>query len=201
LLPGYHSVREAGLEPGMPAAEMIASRDLDVLWVVGANPLEAAALSNDKAFVVVQDLFLTETANRADVVLPAQSAYEKGGTVTSVTGEVQRLKPGAKIMGTKSDLEIMGLIAKGMGLNLGIWSFDKVFEEIRTTVRGYNVPVPILATGGAAQTTPINGRVPILPRAEHISPAGDTLFTSGTLGRYSRRLSSVMEAPGELFKR
>lgn len=201
LLPGYHSVREAGLEPGMPAAEMIASRDLDVLWVVGANPLESTTLGNDKAFLVVQDLFLTETANRADIVLPAQSAYEKSGTVTSVTGEVQRLKPGAKVMGTKSDLEIMGLIAKGMGLNFGIWSVDKVFEEIRTTVRGYNVPVPVLATGGAAQTTPINGRVPILPRAEHIRPAGDTLFTSGTLGRYSRRLSSVMEAPGGLFKR
>ncbi len=201
LLPGYRSVREAGLEPGMPAAEMIASRDLDALWVVGANPLESAALAGDKTFLVVQDLFLTETASRADIVLPAQSAYEKGGTVTSVTGEVQRLKPGAKIMGTKSDLEIMGLIARGMGLNLGIWSFDKVFEEIRTTVRGYNVPVPVLATGGAAQTAPINGRVPILPRAEHIRPACDTLFTSGTLGRYSRRLSSVMEAPGELFKR
>lgn len=201
LLPGYHSVREAGLEPGMPVEDMLAARDLDVLWVVGANPLESGTLAGEKTFVVVQDLFLTETASRADVVLPAQSAYEKSGTVTSVTGEVQRLKPGAKVMGTKSDLEIIGLIARGMGLNPGVWSADKVFEEIRTAVRGYNVPAAVLATGGAAQTTPVNGRVPILPRAEHIRPAGDTLFTSGTLGRYSRRLSSVMEAPGELFKR
>lgn len=201
LLPGYQSVREAGLEPGMSADEMLAARDLDVLWVVGSNPLASAALASEKAFVVVQDLFLTETASRADVVLPAQSAYEKGGTVTSVTGEVQRLKPGAKVMGTKSDLEMIGLIAKGMGVDSGVWSAAAVFEEIRSTVRGYQVPAPVLASGGAAQTTPVNGRVPQLPRPEKIRPSGDTLFTSGTLGRYSRRLSSVMEAPGELFKR
>jgi NADH-quinone oxidoreductase subunit G len=120
--------------------------------------------------------------------------------VTSVTGEVQRLKTGARVMGTKSDLEIMGLIAREMGLQLGIWSADKVFDEIRRTVRGYNVALPVIATGGAAQTTPIEGHLPAMPRPEHIRPSGDTLFTSGTLGRYSKRLSSVMEAPGELFK-
>jgi NADH-quinone oxidoreductase subunit G len=201
LLAGYHSVREAGLEPGLALDEMLETKDLDALWVVGANPLEDRRLASESAFVVVQDLFLTETAKRAHVVLPAQSAYEKSGTVTSVTGEVQRLKIGARIMGTKSDLEIMGLIGKEMGLNLGIWSADKVFDEIRRTVRGYNLPLPVLATGGAAQTTTVNGRVPAMPRPEHIRPAGDTLFTSGTLGRYSKRLSSVMEAPGELFKR
>jgi len=201
LLPGYHSVRESAMEPGLALDEMIAAKALDALWVVGANPLESCQLASDTAFVVVQDLFLTETARRADVVLPAQSAYEKGGTVTSVTGEVQRLKVGARIMGTKSDLEIMGLIAKEMGLDLGIWSTDKVFDEIRRTVRGYSVAVPVIASGGAAQTTPLDGRVPAMPRPEHIHPSGDTLFTSGTLGRYSKRLSSVMEAPGELFKR
>ena len=40
-------------------------------------------------------------------------------------------------MGTKTDLEIFGQIAKEMGLNLGIWLPDKVFEEIRNTVHGY----------------------------------------------------------------
>ena len=99
---------------------------------------------------MVQDLFLTETAKRADIVLPAASAYEKNGTVTNVCGEVQKLKHAVKVMGTKTDLEIIGLIAKEMGLNLGIWLPDKVFEEIRKTVHGYDVPLPVLATGGAA---------------------------------------------------
>jgi len=190
---------DMGLTPrdgGMSREQMIAATDLDALWVVGANPLKNATLGS-KAFVVVQDLFLTETAKRADIVLPAASAYEKNGTVTNVCGEVQKLKHAVRVMGVKTDLEICGLIAKEMGLSLGIWLPDKVFEEIRKTVHGYNVPLPILATGGAAPTAPLNGRVAALPGA--VSSAGDTLFTSGSLSRYSKILNSVMESPGRLF--
>ena len=117
------------LLPGSAAADveqMLAAPDLDALWVVGANPLEDAALAPKAPFVVVQDLFLTETAQAADVVLPAASAYEKTGTVTNVCGEVQRLKKGLQAMGTKPDLEIIGLIAKEMGLAalVGPWLPD-----------------------------------------------------------------------------
>lgn len=191
---------DMGLTPrdgGMSREQMLAATDLDVLWVVGANPLKSASLSSASAFVVVSEMFMTETAKRADLVLPAASAYEKSGTVTNVTGEVQKLKPAAKVMGTKTDLEIAGSIAKEMGLNLGIWLPEKMLEEIRSTVHGYNVPLPILSTGGAAPTQPLNGRVAALPGA--IASSGDTLFTSGTLGRYSKMLNSVMEAPGALY--
>ena len=139
---------------------------------------------------------MTETAHRADIVLPAASAYEKSGTVTNVCGEVQKLKQALKVMGAKTDLEIFGLIAKEMGLNLGIWLPDKVFDEIRKTVHGYNVPLPVLATGGAAPRIPLNGRVAALPGA--IQSAGDTLFTSGSLCRAIQKSDAVMEAPGEL---
>ena len=191
---------DMGLVPrdgGLSSEQMLGSADLDVLWVVGANPLKHASLASKKAFVVVQDLFLTETAKQADIVLPAASAYEKNGTVTNVCGEVQKLKYAVGVMGTKTDLEICGLIAKEMKLNLGIWLPDKVFEEIRKTVHGYNVPLPVLATGGAAPTLPLNGRVAALPGT--IQSAGDTLFTSGTLSEYSKLLNSVMESPGKLY--
>jgi len=184
-------------EGGLSREQMLAATDLDVLWVVGSNPLKTAALSSTNAFVVVQDLFMTETARQADLVLPAASAYEKSGTVTNVCGEVQKLKQAIKVMGAKTDLEIFGLIAKEMGLDLGIWLPDKVFEEIRRTVHGYNVPMPVIAAGGAAATAPLNGRVAALPGA--IESAGDTLFTSGSLSRYSKLLNSVMEAPGGLY--
>ena len=95
---------------GLSVQQMLAAPDLDVLWVVGANPLKRAALASTKAFVVVQDLFMSETARRADIVLPAASAYEKSGTVTNVCGEVQKLKQALKVMGAKTDLEIFGLI-------------------------------------------------------------------------------------------
>jgi NADH-quinone oxidoreductase subunit G len=195
LGPGYQSIGGSGLAYD----EILAATDLNMLWVVGANPLKRATLAAGNAFVVVNEMFLTETAKRAEVIFPAASAYEKSGTVTNVCGEVQRLKAGLKVMGTKSDLEIVGLLSKEMGVNIGVWSAEKIFEEIRKNVRGYNIPLPIVATGGAAQTSPVNGHVSASSRPELIQSARDTLFTSGSLGRYSKKLNSVVEAPGELY--
>jgi len=190
LLPGYKpSVRE-----GMHVSEMIAA-DLDVLWVVGANPLKAGA-QRKAGFLVVQDMFLTDTARQADVVLPAACAYEKNGTVTNTTGEVQRLARAINTMGAKPDLEIIGFIAREMGAAavMGPWLPDKVFAEIRASVRGYDIPAPVLATGGAAQTMPVNGRIPVPHRADLVKSDRNGLFASGTLGRYSNVLHSVLES-------
>lgn len=76
-------------------------------------------------------------------------------------------------MGTKPDLEIFALLAKQMGLDLGT-------EE----------------PGDPAGPLSIEAE----PRPELVRSAGDTLFTSGTLGRYSKALSSVREAPGALYR-
>jgi NADH-quinone oxidoreductase subunit G len=191
LLPGYHPTNQTG----MIAAEMIADPNLDALWVVGANPLRGSEPASAKTFRIVQDMFLTETAQQADVVLPSASAYEKTGTVTNVTGEIQRLTQALRVMGPKPDLEIMGLIGREMGVaaRLGPWTAEKVFAEIRSTVRGYNVPMPLIDTGGAAQTMPVNGRIPAETKPESIQSQNNDLFTSGTLGRYSEILNSVLE--------
>ena len=196
LGPGY----QAMAAPGLAYDQILSAADLDVLWVVGANPLKSHPLAAANSFVVVHEMFLTETAARADVVLPAASAYEKAGTVTNVCGEVQRLKVALKVMGAKPDLEIIGLLAKEMNENIGIWTADQVLDEIRATVRGYNIPLPVIVTGGAAQTAPVNGRVPVSARPDLIQSARDTLYTSGSLGRYSKSLNSVIEAPGALFR-
>jgi len=190
FLPGY---QPAG-QPGMRIGEMIAA-ELGVLWVVGANPLKNGAARNT-GFLVVQDMFLTETALQADVVLPAASAYEKNGTVTNVSGELQRLKRAVNTMGAKPDLEIMGIIAREMGAAaaLGPWVPETVFEEIRKHVRGYAVSTPVIATGGAAQTMPVNGRISVENRPDLVHSDHNGLFTSGTLGRYSKILSSVIES-------
>jgi NADH-quinone oxidoreductase subunit G len=185
---------------GLALPEMLAVEDLDVLWVIGANPLRGTEPrpSGSGPFLVVHDLFLTETAQAADVVFPAASAYEKNGTVTNVCGEVQRLRKAVGAMGAKPDLEIMGLLAREMGVaaELGPWIPDTVFGEIRKNVRGYDVSLPVLEMGGAAQTAAVNGRVPLDGRPELIRSAHDNLFTSGTLGRYSKVLNSVVESHG-----
>jgi NADH-quinone oxidoreductase subunit G len=67
-------------------------------------------------------------------------------------------------------------------------------------VRGYNVPLPVIVTGGAAQTMPVNGRVASTVLPELIQSSRDTLFTTGTLTRYSKILNEVMEAPGGLYR-
>jgi len=195
---------DMGLLPdagGLALPDMLAAEDLDVLWVVGANPYASVvgqALSPANPFLVVHDLFLTETAQAADVVFPAASAYEKNGTVTNVCGEVQRLRKAVGAMGTKPDLEIMGLLAREMGVaaELGPWIPDTVFAEIRKQVPGYDVPLPVLEMGGAAQTAAVNGHLTLDGRPELIHSAHDNLFTAGTLGRYSKVLNSVVERHG-----
>ncbi len=182
LLPDY----QPSQRPGLALDQMLAARDLEVLWVVGANPLRSATLASEGAFVVVEDLFLTETARRADVVFPAASAYEKTGTLTSTTGEAQRLKRALQVMGAKTDLEIFGLLARQLRLDLGPAEPGPVAEEIRR------------AAGAAASSG--NGRLGAATRPDLIRSAGDTLFTSGSLGRYSKVLGAVREAPGGLYR-
>jgi NADH-quinone oxidoreductase subunit G len=190
LLPGY----KPSAQPGLHLNEML-DEDLSVLWVAGSNPMKEG-MSRKAGFLVVQDMFLTETAQQADVVLPAACAYEKTGTITNVTGEVQRLKRGVNTMGAKPDLEIMGFIAREMGAAaaLGPWSPEVVFEQIRKNVRGYDVPLPVIAAGGAAQTMPLNGRIPVESRPDLVHSDHNGLFASGTLGRYSKILNSVIES-------
>lgn len=162
---------EAALEPGLSLPEILAVPDLDALWVVGANPLKNASLAAANAFVVVQDLFLTETARQADIVLPAASAYEKSGTITNVCGEVVKLTRAITTMGTKPDLEIFRWLAREME-----------FE---------------IADAAPAQA---GGPDEAEARPELIHSSGDTLFTSGTLGRYSKVLGSLTEGPGGLYR-
>ncbi len=134
LLPGYVPVTAPGQfsaeYPGMPAApgkalpDIFASAakgELAALLVVGANPIakpgmDAAALKN--TFVIVHDIFLTETAAHADVVFPAASLYEKSGTVTNTYGDVQLARKAADRSGVKPDFEILVRLAGAMGVDV-----------------------------------------------------------------------------------
>ena len=133
LLPGYVPVTAPGAfqeYPGLPATpgktlpemfEAAGKGELGALLVVGANPVaslgvDPAALKN--TFVIVQDLFLTETAALADVVFPAASLYEKSGTVTNTYGDVQLAKKAADRAGVKPDFEILVRLAGAMGVDV-----------------------------------------------------------------------------------
>ncbi len=133
LLPGYVPVADPGAfaeyngappAPGLDLLEIFdaaAAGELSALYVVGANPVsrygvDPAALKN--TFVVVQDMFLTETAALADVVLPAANLYEKSGSVTNSYGDLQQVNKAGDRAGVRSDFEMIVRIADKMGAHI-----------------------------------------------------------------------------------
>jgi len=134
LLPGYEPIastvkfeQEWGklpTEKGLSLPEMVEAAKagkLKALYVVGSNPVGRLAIDPfvlSKSFVVVQDMFLTETANIANVVLPAANAYEKTGTYTNTCGDLQLVKKAGEVTSTKPDFELIVRIADAMGFDV-----------------------------------------------------------------------------------
>lgn len=89
-------------------------------------------------FLVVQDIFLTETAEYADVVLPAASSFEKSGTFTNTERRVQLIKPIFNPPGeAKPDWQIYGELAERLGYDLGFNSSSEIMDEIARLVPSY----------------------------------------------------------------
>ena len=203
--PGYSHVAKSG----MTAPQMVEAAQngkLKALYVVGANPLAhygTLGYGRGKAeLLVVHELFMTETAMQADIVFPATSAYEKDGTVTNTSGEVQRLQKAAEVMGPRSDFDLLRILShqlerQGLGKAFHYKNPAAIFEEIRKTVPGYNVELNILLAGEAEEVSiPVrrNGAPAYDVPVGLIRSAGDTLFTSGTLSKFLTTIESVPEA-------
>jgi NADH-quinone oxidoreductase subunit G len=134
LLPGYIQITAPGAfaseYAGLPqTAGKNLPQMLDASWsgalgallVVGANPFGTAKLdrtSLKNTFLIVSDIFLTETAAAADVVFPAASLYEKTGTVTNTFGDLQLARKAADHAGVKPDFEILVRLAGSMGTDV-----------------------------------------------------------------------------------
>ncbi len=115
------------------------------LYIMGENPFLSdpdqhhvvKALENIE-FMVVQDIFLTETAEFADVVLPAKSFAEKEGHFTNTERRVQRLNIAVNAPGeAKDDWEITQLIANAMGSDWNYKTVKEITDEINLTTPSY----------------------------------------------------------------
>jgi NADH-quinone oxidoreductase subunit G len=194
---------------GRSAPQMVEAAQngrMKALYVVGANPFaHFGTLGYGRGkldLLIVHEMFLTETAKVADIVFPAASAYEKDGTVTNTSGEIQLLHKAAEVMGPRSDFDLMRILSHqleklGLGKAFHYKTPAAVFEEIRRAVPGYDVQASGLLTGGAEATRvqfPRNGHTPYDVPAGLVRSAGDTLFSSGTLGRFCTMMESVPEA-------
>jgi NADH-quinone oxidoreductase subunit G len=222
-LPGYASLHDSGERarfgkiwgaeipsaPGMAARAMMDAAlagKLKTLYVVGANPVKTFSVAEpDKLgrleLLVVHDMFLTETAQRADVVFPAASSYEKDGTLTNTAGEVQMTHRAIDPQGPRSDFDLIRILSHqlgmlGVGAPIRLRTPEAAFDEIRQNVTGYDLPVSSLLGGGAPQSAATcKASEPLYDvPVGNIFSANDFLFTSGSLGRYCSKLTSTKEA-------
>jgi predicted molibdopterin-dependent oxidoreductase YjgC len=139
---------ELPAEPGMTMTDMIpaaAEGRLETLYVMGENPMlsdpdlnHARKAFRNLDFLVVQDLFVTETAREADVVLPAASYAEREGTATNTERRVQLMhkvldpRPGAR-----PDWQIICDLATRMGYPMHYESAAEIFDEIASLTPSY----------------------------------------------------------------
>lgn len=123
-----------------PAADRTISPTLTSDSLVGTQPGESVRQGDfvKPDFLVVQDLFLTETAQLADVVLPAQSFAERDGTFTNTERRVQLFRAALKPIGeSKPDWWIVSEIAKRLGAGWNYGNSAEIMEEIARTVPSY----------------------------------------------------------------
>src|SRR4051812_4113945 len=196
-LPGFQETRDDGLrakfdaawgsvippQPGLHLTGMFEAMErgeLRALYVVGENPAQGEAdqqraqrLLEGLDHLVVQDLFLTRTAELAHVVLPAAATLgEAEGTVTSSERRVQRVRKAVEPpAGARDDVEIVFELARRLGHDLGSPRAEDVWEEVRSLspVRGGR------SCGGREERGGTRG-----PGADENDPGA--LFLQGRLG-------------------
>jgi len=151
---GYQKVRDESIRkkfedawgvtlpkyPGLTLVEMMkeCGNSIKAMYIMGENPmlsepdLNSVKESLEKLdFLVVQDIFMTETAELADVVLPATSFAEKDGTFTNTERRVQRVRKAMEPIGqSKPDWRIITELANKMGANFNYSSPNEIMDEI-----------------------------------------------------------------------
>lgn len=116
----------------MTYAEMLSSLQLKALYVMGANPARhVEKLPDSLKLLIVQDIMLTETAQQADIVLPAVTFAEKDGSMTNIDHHVQAIRQALRpLPGAKADWEIFVEIARHMGIKWNYASSKEILREI-----------------------------------------------------------------------
>lgn len=175
---------------------------LKCLFVLGENPLQSEADSKEMErrlrgldFLVVQDIFLTATAELADVVLPAAGWGETEGTYTSSERRVQRTRKAVDAPGeARDDITILSELARAMGHDWPTPSAEEAWDEMRRlsplhggmsyerleAMEGLQWPCPTedhpgsLFLHGRLWERPIGGRSAPFHAVEHVPPV-DTL--------------------------
>ena len=164
FLPDYQSVTDDGVrsafseiwasgdfsnEKGLTVTEILDAvhhGQIKGMYILGENPAmsdpdvtHARQALASLQHLVVQDIFLTETANYADVILPAAAFYEKNGTVTNTNRQVQMGRAAAQPPGeAREDWAITVALAQRLGLNWAYSHPSDVFAEMKQGMKSLN---------------------------------------------------------------
>ncbi len=231
-LPGYTSLDNGDLfaryekawgvklprEPGKPATEVwdnVLNKSIRALYVFGEDPAIAdpniahvqKALA-EVDFLVVQEIFLTETAKAADVVFPAACFAEKDGTFTNTERRVQLIRKAVRPPGSAlPDWQIVCNLSGRMGYEMNYSSSEEIFDEIceilpqykgisynRLEEQGLQWPVPdsdhpgtpVLHVGSFTRGKGLFIPEDYIPPVERVSDEFPLYFTTGReLTRYN----------------
>ncbi|PLX79024.1 MAG: NADH dehydrogenase (quinone) subunit G [Desulfuromonas sp.] len=207
---------DLGILPGdgLGAQEQLAAAakgDLDLLYVIGEDPMtsypdgaKVEAAINGAKMVVVQDLFLTPTAEQADVVLPAASFAEKDGTFTNAERRIQRVRPGITSPGeAKSDFEIFTSLLGRLGAQVSYTGPQAVFAALAAE-NGEYAGIDFDAIGpqgvvwGGDKLAPkqqvlvsVSGLQPVEARFQLVT--GSALYHSGTTSTRAKGPRAVID--------
>ncbi|MBI3913809.1 MAG: NADH-quinone oxidoreductase subunit NuoG [Chloroflexi bacterium] len=136
ILPDRAAGRVEAKAKGFSAAELTNAKTKAV-WVMGADPAAHGKFSKPN-FLVVSELFMTETAKLADVVLPAQSFAERDGTFTNTERRVQLFRAAIKPLGdAKPDWWTIQELANHLGARWDYRGAKEIMDEIAARVPLY----------------------------------------------------------------
>jgi formate dehydrogenase major subunit len=194
--------------PGLNMMEMMDAANaakLKALWAIGydvaftnANANETGRALGSVDFVIVQDLFLNETARRfGSVFLPAASSFERDGTFMNAERRIQRIRQAIELVGnSKPDWEIICLLAKSMGFGdyFPYNSANEIWNEIRAVwPAGSGITYQRLEQGGLQWPCPSEDH----PGTQVMHVDGFPLGKTATLQRIEYRPTS--EVTSERF--
>jgi NADH-quinone oxidoreductase chain G len=192
--------------------------NLEAMWIIGSDPADNAQGAGDALgripFLVVQDLFMTDTASMAEVVLPAASLAETGGSFMNVTGRIQAMDGAVRSPGeARPDWWIITQIAARMvdGKRRRAWDFSgpaEILAEITKVLPGYRgLDMASMGEAGWQRPRPEATvrrsltrveQVPSRPDPDYplILVTGRTLYDRGTL---LRRADCIRDLVSEAY--